>query len=138
MLVQVFQVHESQPDAAGDSSFHFHCNKKRSQSMEFLLDQPATAKTVLIALLSTEPVDHLSARLQHLDAHGSVLRYMRLLGFALRVAFWILTQELTAARFFNHNLEHKFRFSLTKARPWLKSSTGQVLCSSAPSICTRC
>ena len=55
------------------NSFHYHCNKKRRQALEFWADQPRSSEVLLTALLSTEPLDKLSARLQMLDEAGNAM-----------------------------------------------------------------
>ena len=41
--------------------------------MDFALDQPASSISVLCALIVTEPVEHLSAAMQHVDKAGGGL-----------------------------------------------------------------
>lgn len=60
------------PRAAGpnDDSYHHHCHKKMTSAREFIAGSKC-GETLGFALLSTMPIDHLSLRLQHLDAHGA-------------------------------------------------------------------
>lgn len=51
-----------------------HCSKKLRQCCEAVGDQPESTKLWGIALFATEAIDHLSARLQHLDASGYALK----------------------------------------------------------------
>ena len=54
----------------GDAdSFHAVANKKKQQAVDFLTD-PGSAITLGVAAITVAPLDHLSFRLQHLDAHG--------------------------------------------------------------------
>ena len=57
-----------------ESSWNEYCSKKERDSAEFLGDMPRTAQVLAMAVVATEPVDKLSARLQHLDAHSDSLR----------------------------------------------------------------
>ena len=56
------------------SSWQQHCAKKTNQSLQFLGEQPSSTVVVLNALITTEPVDHLSGRCQHLDAAGNGMK----------------------------------------------------------------
>ena len=57
-----------------ESSWKEYCSKKERDSAEFLGDMPRTAQVLTMAVVATEPVGKLSARLQHLDAHSDSLR----------------------------------------------------------------
>ena len=57
-----------------ESSWKEYCSKKERDSAEFLGDMPRTAQVLTMAVVATEPVDKLSARLQHLDAHSDSLQ----------------------------------------------------------------
>ncbi len=47
--------------------------KRLRSAQEFMADQPATAQLLSTALVISEPLDRLSARVQHLDAHGMTM-----------------------------------------------------------------
>lgn len=68
----VLKPQSAASDDVGDeaSSFQVHCSKKRRQACEFLGERPDSEMCVVQALLSTSPLDKLSARLQHLDVKG--------------------------------------------------------------------
>ena len=51
-------------------SYHVHCHKKMTAAREFIAG-PKCGETLGFALVATMPIDHLSLRLQHLDAHGA-------------------------------------------------------------------
>ena len=75
VFLRVFQSAQDADVQADDeaNSFHYHCNKKRRQALEFWADQPRSSEVLLTALLSTEPLDKLSARLQMLDEAGNAM-----------------------------------------------------------------
>lgn len=62
--------YESQHLATGeDTSYQEYRAKKDAKSLAFMSD-PSAPMTLTIACIATEPIDHLSARLQHLDCAG--------------------------------------------------------------------
>ena len=64
-----------QADAAGQSeSWHVHISQKLLMCTDVVLDQPDTTEARIIGLFTTEPAHHLSARLQHMDKCGYVLK----------------------------------------------------------------
>ena len=63
-------------DNAEDSvdSWQVHITKKLKQCWETVSDQPDSSKLWGVGLFATEALDHLSARLQHLDSCGYALK----------------------------------------------------------------
>ena len=61
----------SNEEVVGDDDdslpFKAYCSRKEKQSSDFLGDYPASTVAVATALVITEPTDHLSQRMQHLD-----------------------------------------------------------------------
>ena len=57
-------------DDGDQESFQMYASRKLKLSLETMQDQPQTLRTFVYALTATEPVDKLSARLQHLDAES--------------------------------------------------------------------
>ena len=82
VLRRAFANAEQLRDGGGDdvADFRAHITKKTKQRVEFHSSQD-TLHTLLVALLATEPLDKLSARLQHMDHRiGSVLGTVGLAG----------------------------------------------------------
>ncbi len=52
-----------------DDSYHAHCHKKVTSANAFVTG-PQCGETLGFALVATLPIDHVSLRLQHLDAIG--------------------------------------------------------------------
>ena len=112
--------------APNDDSYHAHCHKKMTAARQFIAG-PTCGETLGFALVATMPIDHLSLRLQHLDAHGAgsikevtdmtehgltrrcMAKYYDILnvteptegGFASELLRWHLQSELTEGKFFD-------------------------------------
>ena len=75
VLLKLFDVKDDDAlERANASAWVVHANQKMKHSIGFMTDQPATLRVLSNALLVTEPLDKLSARLQHLDDAGHSLR----------------------------------------------------------------
>lgn len=69
-LARVLKPTRVDENKANESSYHHVCNMRRHQSLDFVTTQPASSQCLLRALVGTEPLDKLSARLQFLDHAG--------------------------------------------------------------------
>ena len=85
----------------GMDCWRVHTTKKLRQCLQALEDQPTSTVTWCTGLIATEPVDYMSARLQHLDATQ---------GFGLK--------ELVASR----GLLHEFHeHTWARLSPWISN-----------------